>query len=91
MMRDNEILLRLIRYDATISRLRNHWTVPGLPEAVWFELRGHGASNGLGMVTCFGLGRWNIADRFEQASVVEPVDPFERGKIHGLGRAPRSA
>ena len=45
----------------------------------------------LGIVTCFGLGGWNSADRFEQASIVEPVDPFQRGELDGFQASPRAA
>jgi hypothetical protein len=45
----------------------------------------------LGIIACFGLGGRDISDGFEQAAVVEPVDPFERGEFDGLDAAPRSA
>ena len=35
--------------------------------------------------------RWYVADRFEKPPVVEPVDPFERSKLHRFDVAPRSA
>jgi len=38
---------------------------------------------------CFG--GWNVADGFEQAAVVEPVDPFEGGHLDGFEAAPRAA
>ena len=62
-----------------------------MPEAVWFESRRHGVLVGLGIVTRFGLGGRDISDRFEQATIVEPVDPFEGGEFHGLRAAPRAA
>src|ERR1700761_4896302 len=62
-----------------------------LPEAVWFGSRRHGVLVGLGIVTRFGLGGRDISDRFEQATIVEPVDPFEGGKFHGFCTAPRAA
>jgi hypothetical protein len=46
---------------------------------------------GLCVIACFGLGGWDISDRFEQAPVVEPVDPFEGGEFHRLGAAPGAA
>ena len=33
------------------------------------------------MVLLFELCRWDVADRLEQAPVVEPVDPFERREL----------
>ena len=39
----------------------------------------------------FGLGQRDVADRLEEPSVVEPIDPFERGKLDGLKVAPRPA
>ena len=32
-----------------------------------------------------------IADRLEEAPVIEPVDPFESGELHGLDISPRPA
>jgi hypothetical protein len=46
---------------------------------------------GLGIITCFGFCGRDISDRFEQAPIVEPVDPFKRGEFHRLGTAPRAA
>ena len=37
------------------------------------------------------LSRWDIADGFEQAPVVEPVDPFKRGIFHRLEGSPWSS
>lgn len=42
------------------------------------------------MTALFGLGRRNISDRFEQAAVVEPVDPFEGCVFHGFKGFPGS-
>ena len=36
----------------------------------------------------FGFCGRDIADGFEQASVVEPVDPFERGELDRFQAAP---
>ena len=55
---------------------------PGFPEAIWFKLRGYGRGLKLGIVARFGLGRWDIADRGKDASVIEPVHPFEGGEFH---------
>ena len=62
-----------------------------MPEAVWFESRRYGALVELRIVARFGLGGRNISNRFEQATIVEPVDPFESGEFDRLGTAPRTA
>ena len=54
-------------------------------------LRGDRGDLKLSVVCGLGLGRWNVADRLEQATVVEPVDPFEGGELDGLEGTPRSA
>jgi hypothetical protein len=36
------------------------------------------------MIALFGLCGRDISDRFEQAAVVEPVDPFEGCIFHGF-------
>jgi hypothetical protein len=61
---------------------------PGFSEAVWIKLRGYGHGLQLSVVARFGLGRWDIADRFKDASVIEPVHPFECGEFHRRGVAP---
>ena len=43
-----------------------------------------------GVVGGLGLGRRDVADGFEQAAVVEPVDPLQRGELDGLQAAPRA-
>jgi hypothetical protein len=50
-----------------------------LLEAIWFKLCGHVCSFQSGVEVCFGFCWWNISDRFQQAAIVEPVDPFEGG------------
>ena len=37
-----------------------------------------------------GVGGRDVPNRLEQASAVEPVDPFERGELDGLEAAPWS-
>ena len=54
------------------------------------ESRRRGDVLGLSIVACFGLGGWNVADRFEQAPVVEPVHPFQGGEFDSLQAAPWS-
>ena len=56
-----------------------------------FESGDHRQLVQLFVVTCFGLGRWDISDRLEEALVVEPVDPFEGSELHGFSVTPRSA
>ena len=43
------------------------------------------------VVVGLGFGRRDVADRLEQAPIVEPVDPFEGGILYGLEAAPRAA
>ena len=38
-----------------------------------------------------GLGRRDVAYRFEQAAVVKPVHPLQRGELDGLEETPRTA
>ncbi len=55
------------------------------------ESRRPGDVLGLSIVACFGLGGWNVADRFEQAPVVEPVHPFQGGELDGFQASPWAA
>jgi len=48
-------------------------------------------SLGLIIIAGFDLGGRDISDRLEEASIVEPVDPFEGGELDGLEVAARSA
>lgn len=41
-----------------------------------------------GVKLLLGLGPRDVTDGLEDASVVEPVDPFEGGVFHGIKRAP---
>ena len=52
------------------------------------KLCGHGWRVQHGVVSFFGLGWRDIADGFQKASVVEPIDPFERSELHGFEVAP---
>src|SRR5215208_7337689 len=45
----------------------------------------------LGIVGGLGLGGRDIPDRLEEAAFVEPVDPFESGKLDGFEAAPGAA
>ena len=51
-------------------------------------LRGHRRDLKLGVVGGFRLGGRNAADGREQAPVVVPIDPFERGELDALKGAP---
>ena len=43
------------------------------------------------MAPLFGLGRGNIPDGLQQAVVIEPLHPFERGPFDGFPALPRRA
>src|SRR5215472_4484485 len=62
-----------------------------LPEAIWFESRCQGGFLQLGVVVLFSLGGRHVADRLNEATMVEPVDPFERGELDSFERAPGPA
>ena len=62
-----------------------------MPEAVWFESGHHIEFIDLRIVARLCFGGWNVADGFEQAAVVEPVDPLEGGDLDGFEAAPRAA
>ena len=40
------------------------------------------SNNGIALL--LGFRRWDLADGFEQAAMVEPVDPFEGRMFDGL-------
>ena len=42
------------------------------------------------MISVFGFGRRDVANGFEQATMVEPVDPFKRDISNCFEAAPRS-
>ena len=65
-------------------------TAPGLVEARLYRLDGVGAAVAT-VVLFFVLGRWNVAARGVQPSVVEPVDPFQGGQLDLVEPAPRTA
>ena len=60
-------------------------------QAVWFESRPAGLSFLLTVVVLFELGRRDLAVGFEEAAVVEPVDPFEGGVLEVVEAAPGAA
>src|SRR3954463_16479882 len=45
----------------------------------------------LSIVARLGLGRWDVADRLEEAPIVVPVDPLQGGELDRLHAAPRAA
>jgi hypothetical protein len=61
-----------------------------LRETVWFKLCGHSWCVQHGVVLFFCLCRRDIPDWFQKTAVVEPIDPFEHGELHGFEVAPRS-
>ena len=61
-----------------------------MPDAISFKSCGHGWRVRHGVVSSFGLCWRNVSDGLQKTPVVEPIDPFERGELHGLEVAPRS-
>lgn len=55
------------------------------------ESRHHSELNGLGKETGFRFCWRDVADRLEQAAMVEPVDPFQRCELDSLEAAPGAA
>jgi hypothetical protein len=43
------------------------------------------------IVSLFDLRRRDVADRLEQAPIVEPIDPLQGGELDRLDVAPRAA
>ena len=62
-----------------------------MPEAIWFESRRHSRWLEGGIVGGLGFGGRDVSDGLEQATVVEPVDPFEGGELDGLEGLPGAA
>lgn len=54
------------------SRQERQRTAPGLPEAIRFQLCGHGWPVQYSMVVLLGLGRRDVSDRLQQPSMMEP-------------------
>ena len=48
------------------------------------KLRSHGELVHSYVVSLLGFGWRDVADRLEDAAVIEPVDPFESGVFHGF-------
>ena len=59
-------------------------------EAFWFESRDHIELLCCRIVVGFSFCRRDVADGSEQAVIVEPVDPFQRGVFDSLERSPRA-
>ena len=53
-----------------------------------FESRHHSELSGLCIEVVLRFGGRDVSDRFEQAAIVEPVDPFQRCELDGLQAAP---
>lgn len=64
---------------------------PGLPEALGGESRRRGGHLGLCIGALLGFGGRDIPDRLAEAAVVEPIHPFQGGKLHGHQPAPGDA
>ena len=54
-----------------LSALCDEGTAPGLPEAIWSKLRGHGSLVEHGVVAIFGFGGRDVSDGLQQAAMVE--------------------
>lgn len=79
-----EVLLGMVRRDL----IR---TAPGLPEANFDQLRGHGFSFQSRVEVSLGFRRRDVSDGLEKTAVVEPVHPFQCGILDALEAAPRAA
>jgi hypothetical protein len=55
-----------------------------LPETVWWFVQ-------YSAVSFFALVGRNVSDGLQKAAVVEPIDLFERGELHGFEVAPWSS
>ena len=62
-----------------------------MPETISFKLCGHGWRVQHGVISFFGLCWRHVSDGFQKTPVVEPIDPFERGELHGFEIAPWSS
>lgn len=61
-------------------------------EAGWFKLDFDSDLFGqLSIIVFFRFGRRNIADRLQQAMVIEPRNPFQRGQFDGCLGFPGAA
>ncbi len=61
-----------------------------MPETPLVESDLHGRRSVSFIVQRFELSRRNVSDRFEQSSVIEPVDPFEGRELNFFKVAPRA-
>jgi len=61
---------------------------PGIAEAIWLKLCGHGCVVQHGVVSFLRFGGRDVADGREQSPVVEPVHPFKRGVFNGFKGPP---
>lgn len=71
--------------------MRRNGTAPGLPEAGFRRLHGHGFGFRGDREVGLGFGGQDVSDGFEQTAVVGPVHPFGCRLFGGLDAAPRPA
>src|SRR3954447_6633482 len=75
----------MVRSAALVNR-------PGFPGGRFaLVLRSDRGHLKLGIVGGLGLSGRDVPDRLEETAVVEPVDPFESGKLDGFEAAPGAA
>jgi len=60
-----------------------------LPEADLVKSSGDFALFQHGEISLFSFGGRDVADGFQETSMVEPVDPFQGCELDGLKRSPR--
>src|SRR5262245_51078562 len=75
---------------ATVTKGISGSESPGFPETVFVESGRHGRLVLLAIIHQFKLRRRNVANRFEQPTVVEPIDPFESGVLDIVEFSPRA-
>src|SRR5690606_30144293 len=63
-------------------------TAPGSPETWLLEWRQKWLVRSLAPICLLILDRWNIADRLQEAVVIEPPDPIQCRKFYVLKPAP---
>ena len=66
------------------------WTAPAFPEAGYSVSRDFIELVALFIERFLGLGWRDVSDWLQQASIVEPVDPFQGFPFHGICCFPRA-
>jgi hypothetical protein len=79
-----------MRPDSPQARISSGLNRAGLPEALGCESRCHIDVICGSIILIFGFSRRDVADGFEQPSMVEPVDPFEGRVFHRFEGSPGS-